>query len=66
MSDQKPVVLVPGKIHPRVLERFQGKVEVVTAPVGAKPALSAEVAERVRAVAVSGSVMRTGSWIAEP
>ncbi len=61
MSDQKPVVLVPGKIHPRVLERFQGKVEVVTAPVGAKPALSAEVAERVRAVAVSGSV--NADWI---
>ncbi|KQZ92076.1 2-hydroxyacid dehydrogenase [Agrobacterium sp. CNPSo 3708] len=61
MSDQKPVVLVPGKIHPRVLERFQGKVEVVTAPVGAKPAISAEVAERVRAVAVSGSV--NADWI---
>lgn len=61
MSDQKPVVLVPGKIHPRVLERFQGKVEVVTAPVGAKPAICAEVAERVRAVAVSGSV--NADWI---
>ncbi len=61
MSDQKPVVLVPGKIHPRVLERFEGKVEVVTAPAGATPTISADVANRVRAVAVSGSV--NAAWI---
>ncbi|WHA41597.1 2-hydroxyacid dehydrogenase [Agrobacterium larrymoorei] len=61
MSDNKAVVLVPGKIHPRVLERFEGKVEVVSAPAGATPSISAEVAERIRAVAVSGSL--NAAWI---
>ncbi|WP_288425353.1 2-hydroxyacid dehydrogenase [uncultured Agrobacterium sp.] len=61
MSDNKAVVLVPGKIHPRVLERFEGKVEVVSAPAGATPSISAEVAERIRAVAVSGGF--NAAWI---
>ncbi|QCI96954.1 2-hydroxyacid dehydrogenase [Agrobacterium larrymoorei] len=61
MSDNKAVVLVPGKIHPRVLERFEGKVEVVCAPAGATPSISAEVAERIRAVAVSGGL--DAAWI---
>lgn len=55
MSDNKATVLVPGKIHPRVLERFEGQVEVVNVPAGAPPALPADVAARIRAVAVSGS-----------
>ncbi|WP_284775668.1 2-hydroxyacid dehydrogenase [Agrobacterium sp. lyk4-40-TYG-31] len=54
MSDSKAVVLVPGKIHPRVLERFEGKVEVVKAPAGPEPSLSADDAKRITAVAVSG------------
>ncbi len=54
MSDSKAVVLVPGKIHPRVLERFEGKVEVVKAPAGPEPSLSAEDAKRITAVAVTG------------
>ncbi|MET0171660.1 MAG: 2-hydroxyacid dehydrogenase [Agrobacterium vaccinii] len=54
MSDSKAVVLVPGKIHPRVLERFEGKVEVVKATAGPKPSLSADDAQRITAVAVSG------------
>lgn len=61
MSDNKAVVLVPGKIHPRVLERFEGKVEVVSAPAGATPSISVEVAERIRAVAVSGGF--NAAWI---
>ncbi len=61
MSDNKAVVLVPGKIHPRVLERFEGKVEVVSAPADATPSISAEVAERIRAVAVSGGF--NAAWI---
>lgn len=61
MSDNKAVVLVPGKIHPRVLERFEGKVEVVSAPAGATPSISAEVAGRIRAVAVSGGF--NAAWI---
>ncbi|UHS57504.1 2-hydroxyacid dehydrogenase [Agrobacterium vaccinii] len=54
MSDSKAVVLVPGKIHPRVLERFEGKVEVVKAPAGPEPSLSADDAKRITAVAVTG------------
>ncbi|WP_320195075.1 2-hydroxyacid dehydrogenase [Agrobacterium rosae] len=54
MSDSKAVVLVPGKIHPRVLERFEGKVEIIKAPAGPEPSLSAEDAQRITAVAVSG------------
>ncbi len=61
MSDNKATVLVPGKINPRVLERLEGKVEVVTAPAGAEPSLSADVAERIRAVAVSGAF--NAAWI---
>jgi len=55
MSDSKAVVLVPGKIHPRVLERFEGKVEIIKAPAGPEPSLSADDAQRITAVAVSGS-----------
>ncbi|GAK68738.1 putative 2-hydroxyacid dehydrogenase [Agrobacterium rubi TR3 = NBRC 13261] len=54
MSDSKAVVLVSGKIHPRVLERFEGKVEVIKAPVGPELSLSAEDAQRITAVAVAG------------
>lgn len=54
MSESKAAVLVPGKIHPRVLERFEGKVEVITAPSGPEPTLPEGVAERIAAVAVSG------------
>ncbi|WP_320198151.1 2-hydroxyacid dehydrogenase [Agrobacterium sp. rho-13.3] len=61
MSDSKATVLVPGKIHPRVLERFEGQVEIITAPSGAEPALSADVAARIKAIAVSGGV--NARWI---
>lgn len=61
MSDSKAAVLVPGKIHPRVLERFEGKVDVITAPAGPEPSLSEEDAQRITAVAVSGSF--NASWI---
>ena len=54
MSESTAAVLVPGKIHPRVLERFEGKVEVITAPSGPEPTLPEGVAERIAAVAVSG------------
>ena len=56
MSDSKAVVLVPGKIHPRVLERFEGKVEIIKAPAGPEPSLSADDAQRITAVAVSGGL----------
>ncbi|SCX27643.1 Glyoxylate/hydroxypyruvate reductase B [Agrobacterium sp. DSM 25558] len=55
MSDSKAAVLVSGKIHPRVLERFEGKVDVIKAPAGPEPSLSAEDAQRVTAAAMFGS-----------
>ena len=61
MSDKKAVVLVPGKINPRVLERLEGKVEIVTVPAGAEPVLPDGVAERVNAIAVSGVI--NAKWI---
>lgn len=61
MSESKAAVLVPGKIHPRVLERFEGKVDIITAPSGPEPSLSDEDAQRITAVAVSGSF--NARWI---
>lgn len=34
MSEKKAVVLVPGKINPRVLERLNGNVEIIAVPAG--------------------------------
>ncbi|MBP1848975.1 2-hydroxyacid dehydrogenase [Rhizobium halophytocola] len=59
MTDTKPTVLVPGKIHPRVLERLQGQFDVLQVPVGDDPALSDEQAATVRAIAVAGAVSET-------
>lgn len=61
MSESKAAVLVPGKIHPRVLERFECKVDIITAPSGPEPSLSDEDAQRITAVAVSGSF--NAKWI---
>jgi lactate dehydrogenase-like 2-hydroxyacid dehydrogenase len=61
MSDRQAVVLVPGKINPRVLERLEGKVEIVTVPAGAEPVLPDGAAERINAIAVSGVV--NAKWI---
>ncbi|CAM3846599.1 2-hydroxyacid dehydrogenase [Agrobacterium radiobacter] len=61
MSDKKAVVLVPGKINPRVLERLEGKVEILTVPAGAEPVLPEGAAERINAIAVSGVV--NAKWI---
>lgn len=61
MSERQAVVLVPGKINPRVLERLEGKVEIVTAPAGAEPVLPEGAAERINAIAVSGAV--SAAWI---
>ncbi|WP_421358876.1 2-hydroxyacid dehydrogenase [Agrobacterium rosae] len=63
MSDSKAAVLVSGKIHPRVLERFEGKVDVIKAPAGPEPSLSAEDAQRVTAAAMFGSF--NAKWMDE-
>ena len=53
MSASQAAVLVPGKIHNRVLERLKDRVELIK--VERSDALDAETAARIRGVAVSGS-----------
>ncbi|MVA72826.1 2-hydroxyacid dehydrogenase [Agrobacterium vitis] len=55
MTD-KPVILIPGKIHPRVLERLQPGFELVQTPPGQPVALSDADAARVRGIAIAGAV----------
>ncbi|MCL6706530.1 2-hydroxyacid dehydrogenase [Pseudomonas sp. R2.Fl] len=47
MTD-KPTILVPGRVHPRVLERLRERFELVTVPLSAEPALEAGQAARIR------------------
>ncbi|WFU08247.1 2-hydroxyacid dehydrogenase [Rhizobium sp. CB3090] len=54
MSDNRIAVLVPGKIHPRVLETLKGRFDIVALGHGESPKVDAETAARVRGVAVSG------------
>jgi lactate dehydrogenase-like 2-hydroxyacid dehydrogenase len=61
MSDAKPAVLIPGKINQRVIDALEGKVDIVRVPAGEAPKLEPEVAERIKAVAVSGSFK--GEWM---
>src|SRR3546814_15750387 len=61
MSDQTIAVLVPGRIHPRVLERLKESFEVVAVPAGPVTAIDADLCERIRGAAVSG-VLDNG-WI---
>jgi lactate dehydrogenase-like 2-hydroxyacid dehydrogenase len=53
MSEVRNTVLIPGKIHPRVLERLRDRFDVLTVERGAKPQLDDDAAKRVRAVAVA-------------
>lgn len=61
MTDTRATILVPGRIHPRVLERLKDRFEIVTAPAGADLALEPDVAARIRGVAVSGVV--SDAWM---
>lgn len=54
MSDTSPVVLVVGKINPRVVERLEHNVELVFAPSAIVPQLDESIAKRVRGVALLG------------
>lgn len=55
MTD-KTVILVPGKIHPRVIERLQPGFELLQTPPGQPVDLSETDAARVRGIAIAGSV----------
>jgi lactate dehydrogenase-like 2-hydroxyacid dehydrogenase len=61
MSDQPIAVLVPGRIHPRVLERLGENFEVVPVPTGPLTEVDADVRSRIKGVAISG-VLDNG-WI---
>lgn len=61
MSDNRIAVLVPGKIHPRVLERLGGHFDVIATDRGDSPRIDAGTAARVRGVAVSGGF--DAAWI---
>ncbi|HEX5934482.1 MAG TPA: 2-hydroxyacid dehydrogenase [Pseudorhizobium sp.] len=61
MSDKSVAVLVPGRIHPRVLERLHETFEVVSVPMGPATEIDPAVRERIRGVAVSGVL--DNSWI---
>jgi len=55
MTD-KPVILVPGKIHPRVIERLQPRFELLQTPPGQPVELDEADAARVRGIAIAGAV----------
>ncbi|MBB4006760.1 2-hydroxyacid dehydrogenase [Allorhizobium taibaishanense] len=55
MTD-KPVILVPGKIHPRVIERLQPRFELLQTPPGQPVELDETDAARVRGIAIAGAV----------
>ena len=61
MSDNRIAVLIPGKIHPRVLERLGGHFDVIAVDRSESPQVDAVTAARVRGVAVSGSF--NAAWI---
>ena len=61
MSDNRITVLVPGKIHPRVLERLGKQFDVVSVDRTDEPQVGADVAARVRGIAVAGGL--NAAWI---
>jgi lactate dehydrogenase-like 2-hydroxyacid dehydrogenase len=61
MSDNRIAVLVPGKIHPRVLERLAKQFDIVSVERDGGPKVDAQTAARIRGVAVAGG-FDTG-WI---
>ncbi|MEF0940749.1 2-hydroxyacid dehydrogenase [Rhizobium sp. BR 362] len=54
MPDNRIAVLVPGKIHPRVLETLKGRFDIIALDQDESPKIDAETAARVRGVAVAG------------
>jgi len=61
MSYSRIAVLVPGKIHPRVLERLGKQFDIVSVERDGGPKVDAETAARIRGVAVAGSF--DAGWI---
>ena len=54
-------ILVPGKIHDRVLERLKDRFEIIAVAREERLALDGETAGRIRGGAVSGAF--PGAWM---
>jgi lactate dehydrogenase-like 2-hydroxyacid dehydrogenase len=61
MSEHRIAILIPGKIHPRVIETLKAKFEIVTADRADIPSLDEATAKRVRGVASSAGL--NAAWI---
>ncbi|MFA7413554.1 MAG: 2-hydroxyacid dehydrogenase [Rhizobium sp.] len=62
MANSRATILVPGRIHPRVVERLQEHFDLLRVPHAAELELAEADASKVRGVAVSGAL--PASWIA--
>ncbi|MGE7367614.1 2-hydroxyacid dehydrogenase [Neorhizobium sp. NPDC001467] len=62
MTDKSVTVLIPGRIHPRVLERLERDFDIVRVPEqGGELELDEATRAKVRGVAVSGTLQR--AWM---
>lgn len=61
MTDNKITVLVPGRMHPRVLERLAQAFDLLQTPVGSEMQISDEQRARIRGVATTNKM--PAEWI---
>lgn len=61
MTDNKITVLVPGRIHPRVLERLAQAFDLIQTPVGAEMQVTEEQRAKIRGVATANKM--PAEWI---
>lgn len=61
MTEQKTTVLIPGRMHPRALERLQAAFDVVQTKAGAELDLPAETLQKIRGVATLNGMR--AAWI---
>jgi lactate dehydrogenase-like 2-hydroxyacid dehydrogenase len=61
MPESRIAILIPGKIHPRVVDTLKSRFEIVTADRADTPSLDEETAQRVRGVATSAGL--NAAWM---
>ncbi|PZM08509.1 2-hydroxyacid dehydrogenase [Rhizobium tubonense] len=61
MPQSRIAILVPGKIHPRVIERLGERFDIVAAERADSPSIDTETAKRIRGVASAGGF--NAAWI---
>ncbi len=61
MTDNKITVLVPGRMHPRVLERLAQAFDLIQTPVGAEMQVTEEQRAKIRGVATTNKM--PAEWI---